>query len=130
MKLRLQPLDFIKKHITVKSILWIVLLLVLFCGIVSVIGYNSFTKALLSQYADGAFLTAEAAAQYVDADRMDEDQKSGGKTQLYLSTWENLDRLCNASGSTFIYVIQPDRSDYAHITFLFSTINHESSHTL
>lgn len=30
----------------------------------------------------------------------------------------------------FIYVIRPDRTDYGHITFLFSTINHETDYTV
>ena len=118
------------QHATVKSIGGIVLLLLVFFAVVSVIGYNSFTDALLSQYSEGAFLTAETAASMVDADRMDAYAQSGGTTEEYLETWDRLDQLCNTSGSTFIYVIQPDRSDYAHITFLFSTIDHDSRYTI
>ena len=123
-------MKFLREHAAVKSITGIILLLVIFSAIVSRIGYNSFTGALLSQYADGAFLTAETAAQYLDADRMEEYAGSGGTTEEYRAVWEQLDRLCNSSGATFIYVIQPDRTDYRHITFLFSTINHESSYSV
>ena len=123
-------MKILKQHATVKSIGGIVLLLLVFFASVSVIGYNSFTEALMSQYSEGAFLTAETAAQMLDADRMDEYAKSGGATQEYTDILEQLDHLCNSSGSTFIYVIQPDRSDYAHITFLFSTIDHESKYTV
>lgn len=119
----------LRRHVTFKSIFGIVLLLVLFSLIVSAIGYNSFTNALLNQYAEGAFLTARTAADLVDADRMDEYAQSGGTTAAYLEVWDRMDHLCNTSGSTFIYVIQPDRSDYAHITFLFSTIDHDSHYT-
>ena len=119
-----------KQHIALKSIGGIVLLLVIFCGIIGVIGFNSFTDAMLSQYAEGAFLTAETAKQLVDADRLEAYAQSGGVTEEYRSLWEQLDQLCNSSGSTFIYVIQPDRSDYAHITFIFSTINHESTYSV
>jgi hypothetical protein len=122
-------MKILKQHATVKSIGGIVLLLLVFFASVSVIGYNSFTEALMSQYSEGAFLTAETAAQMLDADRMDEYAKSGGATQEYTDILEQLDHLCNSSGSTFFYVIQPDRSDYAHITFLFSTIDHESKYT-
>ena len=118
-----------KQHATVKSISGIVLLLLVFFAIVSVIGYNSFTDALMYQYSEGAFLTAETAANLMDADRMDAYEQSGGITEEYIDVWEALDQLCNSSGSTFIYVIQPDRSDYAHITFLFSTIDHDSKYT-
>ena len=117
------------QHVTVKSIGGIVLLLLVFFAVVSVIGYNSFTEALLAQYSEGAFLTAETAAQQLDADRMEEYAQSGGTTPDYLDAWNKLDQLCNSSGATFIYVIQPDRSDYTHITFLFSTIDHKSKYT-
>ena len=79
----------LRRHVTIKSIFGIVLLLVLFSLIVSTIGYNSFTEALLQQYAEGAFLTARTAAELVDADRMDEYAQSGGTTAAYL---EVLDR--------------------------------------
>ena len=102
---------WLKKHAAVKSIGGIVLLLIVFFAIVSIIGYNSFTDALLSQYSEGAFLIAGTAARLVDADRMDAYAQSGGTTQEYNETWEQLDRLCNSSGATFIYVIRPDLSD-------------------
>ena len=123
-------MKFLREHAAVKSITGIILLLVIFSAIVSGIGYNSFSSALLSQYADGAFLTAESAAQSVDADRMEAYAESGGTTEEYLTVWEQLDHICNASGATFIYVIQPDRTDYGHITFLFSTINHNSDYSV
>ena len=120
----------LREHAAFKSITGIVLLLAVFSIIVSIIGFNSFTDALLDQYAEGAFLTAETAAQILDADRIDEYVRSNGTTEEYQAIWKRLDQLCNSSGSTFIYLIQPDRSDYAHITFLFSTINHERSYSL
>ena len=123
-------MKWLRGHATVKSISGIVLLLLAFFAIVSVIGYNSFTEGLMAQYSEGAFLTAEAASQLVDADRMDEYARSGGTTEEYRSAWKQLDQLCNSTGSTFIYVIRPDRSDYAHITFLFSTINHNSTYSV
>ena len=122
-------MKLLKQHATVKSIGGIVLLLLVFFATVSVIGYNSFTEALMSQYSEGAFLTAETAARRLDADRMDEYVQSGGATPEYLEAWKEMDGLCNSTGATFIYVIQPDRSDYAHITFLFSTIDHDSKYT-
>ena len=119
----------LRQHVTFKSIAGMVLLLVLFSTIVSIIGYRTFTNALLDQYAEGAFLTAQTAAELVDADRLDEYAQSGGTTPAYMDVWNRMDHLCNTSGSTFIYVIVPDRSDYGHITFLFSTIDHDSSYT-
>ena len=106
-----------------------VLLLVLFSVVVSIIGFNGFTSALMQQYADGAFRTARTASSELSADLIDYYWTSEGKTAEYLAIYDRLERLCNSSGSTFIYVIQPDTSDYAHIRFLFSTINADSRYT-
>ena len=122
-------MKFWKQHAAVKSISGIVLLLVVFSLIVGIIGYKGFTQALLEQYADGAFMTADTAAQVVDADHIEAYAESGGTTPEYREVWEKLDTLCNSSGVTFIYVIRPDRTDYAHITFLFSTINRNTCGT-
>ena len=118
-----------RQHATVKSITGIVLLLVLFSMIVLTIGFNIFTDALLEQYAEGAYLTAKTASQYVNADEMEDYMQSGGEGEAYEQVWDNLDRLCNSSGSTFIYVIIPDTTDYAHIQFIFSTIDHNTQYT-
>ena len=118
-----------RQHATVKSIAGIVLLLVLFSMIVLTIGFNIFTDALLEQYAEGAYLTAKTASQYVNADEMEDYLQSGGEGEAYEQVWDNLDRLCNSSGSTFIYVIIPDTTDYAHIQFIFSTIDHNTQYT-
>ena len=119
----------LRQHATVKSITGIVLLLVLFSAIVLTIGYNTFTDALLEQYSEGAYLTAKSAAQHVNADEMDDYVNSGGEGEQYMKVWDELDQLCNSSGSTFIYVIIPDTTDYAHIKFIFSTIDHNSKYT-
>ena len=112
-------LKAIRTHATAKSIIGIVLMLVLFSAIVLFIGFKGFTDQTMEQYSEGAFQTAQSAAEIVDADRMDAYVQSGGTTDEYLSAWNQLDYLCNVSGSTFIYVIQPDLTDYAHITFVF-----------
>ena len=119
----------LNNRIVFKSLFGIVLLLTVFSAIVSAIGSHVFTDALLNQYSEGAFRTADAAALAVDADRMDIYAASGGTGEEYKAIWDQLDQLCNATGATFIYVIQPDLSDYAHITFIFSTINHEMHYT-
>ncbi len=119
-----------KHRVAVKSITGIVLLLLVFSIVVCLIGYRGFSEALLQQYSDGAFRTAETALLTVDGDRMNAYWQSNGLTKEYTEVWSSLDRLCNSSGSTFVYVIEPDRTDYAHIRFLFSTINHNSSYSL
>ena len=119
----------IKENIIVKTILILVVVLVAFTVLVSVIGYQEVTQALLDQYSEGAFRTAGIAARFVDHDKIDEFMRSGGEGAEYEETWNRLYSICNATGSTFIYVITPDTSDYQHITFLFSTMNQESSYT-
>ncbi len=119
----------LKQHTAIRSISGIVLLLIVFSVIVGVIGYKVFTNALMNQYAEGAFLIAETSAQHVSGDRISEYLESGGTTEEYQTVLNDLENLCNTTGSTFIYVILPDRTDYAHITFLFSTMNRKSHYT-
>ena len=116
--------------IALKSIIGIVLLLIVFSYVVITIGYNVFTEVLLDQYADGAFRTANIAATYVDSKKIEVYASSHGTTAAYKSTLDKLTSACNSSGATFIYVILPDTDDYAHITFLFSTMNENSHYTL
>ena len=136
----------IKFHATVKSILGIVLLLVMFSLVVLTVGYATLTDALMEQYTDGAYLTAKTAAQLVNADSLgaysqigreweaSDESKSGEEcaeilnNAEYVETWNNMDRLCNSSGATFIYVIIPTE-DYSHIRFVFSTIDHNSKYS-
>ena len=120
-----------KRHIGIvfKSVFGIILLLTVFSLIVSTIGYNGFTEALLKQYSDDAFHTADIAVTCLDTDKMDAYAQSGGETKEYLEAWNKMQSLCNSSGVTFIYVIRPDLTDYGHITFLFSTINENSGYT-
>ena len=120
----------LQQRVTFKSISGIVLLLLVFSMIISVIGNRGFTEALMNQYSDNAFHTARIAAVVVDGDRVGEYWESGGETEAYRAVWESLTRLCNSSGATFVYVIEPDRTDYAHIRFLFSTINQNSNYSL
>ena len=111
-----------------KSISGLVVLMIVFSVIVSMIGFDGFTKALMEQYYDGAVHTADAAVMEIDGSRMDEYLASGGTTEEYKQVLEKLEGLCNSSGSTFVYVIQPDKT-YDNITFLFSAINENSSYT-
>lgn len=118
-----------KVSIMVKSISGIVMLLLVYSVIVSIMGFNNMTDALLEQYSDGAFRTADTAVMELDVSKIDEYAASGGTTEEYLEALESMERLCNSTGSTFIYVIRPDLTDYKHITFLFSTINENSEYS-
>ena len=119
----------LRESVVFKSIAGIVVPLVLLALIVATLGYRAVTDAMMEVYETGAVDIANTAALAVDADRLDEFAAGDGTSEAYLEEWTEMDRLCNSSGATFIYVIRPDQSDYAHITFLFSTINRESTYT-
>ena len=113
--------------LTFTSIAVMIFLLLAFALAVGIIGYKGFTKALLNQYADGAFRTASIGASYVNGEHIDEFLEPHERwTMDYLQVWDDLNQLCNLSDVTFIYVIKPDTTDYAHITFIYSTVNKES----
>ena len=117
------------ESVVFKSIIGIILPLVLLSLIIGFLGYHGFTDGMLELYETGAIEIARTASSNLNADRMDAYQAGGGTTEEYLAALSEMDRLCNSSGATFIYVIRPDLSDYAHITFLFSTINQNSKYT-
>ena len=117
-----------KSSITLKSIIEIMILLALFAGIISMLDYRAFSKAIYEQYEEGAFHIADAAAAVVDAGQIDSFYESGGNSEAYRETWKRLDQLCNASEATFIYVIRPDLSDYGTIFFVFSTVNRNTEY--
>ena len=113
------------RGITFKSLSTIVLLLLVFAVIVCLIGFDGFTDAILEQYSDSSFRTARICASLIDPDDMDRYAASGGVTEEYQTLYNRLDRICNATGSTFVYIIRPDTTDYGHITFIFSLMNRE-----
>ena len=119
-----------KDHIAVKSIVGIILLFIVFSLLISFVGHESFYDALLEQYSNEGAITARAGAKIVNADRVSAFVESGGTTAEYRYVLYQLDELCNSSGSSFVYVILPDRTDYAHITFLFSTKDHSADYPL
>ena len=119
----------ISKSIAFRSILMVVGLLIIYTTISGVIGYRATSDSLYDQYTEDAFQVANAAAFVVDGDELDEMIRDGEDSELYRETWNRLDQLCNAFDATFVYVIQPDLTDYGHITFLFSTLRWESEYT-
>ncbi len=120
----------LRNKVVFKSIFGIVIMLVVFSFAVNLIGFKGFTDALLKQYADGAFYTADMASYAINPDKMDAYLSSNCKTPEYKAAWLYLDRVCNTSGATFVYVIIPDTTDFGHITFVFSTIDHDSPYSL
>lgn len=116
--------------ITFKTIAGMITVVLVFSVLTCFVGYNSITQTLIEQYGREAERTARSAASLLDGDDIYRLSQSEGKNTEYLRIWNDLERLCNSSGSMFIYVIQPDTTDYGHITFLFSTINYDSEFDL
>lgn len=113
--------------IAFRTISGIVILLIVFALIVGFVGYERFTNAILDQYSEGGLLTAETAAAIIDGDDLYRMSMSNGDTSAYRKVYNELQSLCNSTDSEFIYVIQPDTTDYGHIRFLFSITNYESA---
>ena len=114
-----------KKSIAFRSISGIVALLVIFAGIMGYIGYDGFHDSTLEQYEEGALLTAQTAADIIDGEDLYRYVQSNGQSGDYKEALNELQTLCNSSGSAFIYVIQPDQTDYGHIKFILSVSNYE-----
>ena len=112
-----------------KTIFMLIVVMCLFTIIVCVIGYMEMSEAIMSQYSEEAFRTCSIAARVLGADRLDEYLESGGEGETYTTAYDRLSSICNSSGSTFIYVIVPDQTDYKHIKFVFSAMNQESHYT-
>ena len=116
-------------RIAFKSLLTYTALLFIFAVTMCIIGYRGFTEVLLRMYTRGGFRIAAAARYDIDADQLDAYLESGGNTDGYQESWDRLDKLCNASDATFIYVIRPDETDYGHVKYIFSTVNHNSKYS-
>ena len=115
--------------ITFKNNFSIAVLLTLFAVIISSIGIRAFNEAMYEQYEEGAFGIAESAVRFVNGDKLYIYEENGGTSEEYQQSWKQLDRICNGSGAMFIYVIRPDLTDYGHIRFVFSTVNHNSEYS-
>ena len=118
-----------KRRISIfmKSIPAMVIPLIVIAVIACVAGYRSLTEAITQVYTESSVETAFTAATMIDADKLDDYLISGGVSEEYNELVDAVEHLCNTSGSMFIYVIQPDLSDYNHITFIISTRRSDST---
>ena len=112
-----------------RSIAGIVLLMIVFAVIIGYTSYRNFAKLTLKQYSEDAILTAHTAANIVDGEDLYRYNLSNGDTGEYITAYNEIQKLCNTTDSAFIYVIQPDTTDYAHIRFIFSVAGYESGFT-
>lgn len=122
----MNALKNLNRHIAFKSLTGIVIMLVVLAVILSIIGYNKFSEALMEEYTNGAFRMCAVAKNTVDVKSLDQYLEEGGTSAAYKRTWDRLDEMCNATDATFVYVIVPDQTDYRHITYVFNVVNHDS----
>lgn len=76
--------------LTFNIIAAIAVLLLVFCAVVSTIGYYKFTDSLTKEYTDSAFRTAETAAFLVEPDKIEEylqSNETAKKIEAYLRNY-------------------------------------------
>ena len=118
----------LSNSIAFKSIAGIVALLIVFSAILGIIGNVEYSRALMEQYAEGAFYTADAASLAVKPDHLQIYLNNGGAGEEFDNAQSVLSKLCDSQGAAFIYVIQPDLTDYAHITFVLVGVNSDNTY--
>ena len=118
----------LSNSIAFKSIAGIVALLIVFSAILGIIGNVEYSRALMEQYAEGAFYTADAASLAVKPDHLQIYLNNGGTGEEFDNAQSMLSKLCDSQGAAFIYVIQPDLTDYAHITFVLVGVNSDNTY--
>lgn len=107
----------------------IAVLLLVFCAVVSTIGYYKFTDSLTKEYTDSAYRTADTAATLVNADHIDlyllnfqsiRDKEDTELSREYYQSLERLNILRDKQNVTIIYVIAVDTTDYEHFISVFN----------
>ncbi|MBQ9527784.1 MAG: hypothetical protein IJR68_09245, partial [Fretibacterium sp.] len=113
-----------RANLTVQILAGVVAVFAVLCGIVSYIGYHEFTEALEAQYESKAYGTARMAAADVMPELLTPGSVSPQEQQLMFQLLnQEWQLLADAQDATFIYIIQPDRTDYGHIRFVLSVMN-------
>lgn len=106
----------------------IIILLLLFGLLQSLAGYYQFTESFTAEYNESAFRTAETAATLVDGRRIKSFLETNGESDDYRQMCGYLNTLCQKQNVTLIYVIDPDRTDYANFTAVLSVSNVNSDY--
>ena len=116
-----------KRRLSTSVIVGIVTALIAFGLIADLIGYKQFTETITNQYQDYAVSIAEEAAGQINTEDLTSFRESKGASPEFAAAHESLQKLCNNMNAEFIYIIDADRSDYGHITFIFEVVNENSS---
>ena len=107
----------------------VVLLLIIFGGVLSVIGYFTFTKNLTNQYVKHSYSIANLSSAIVDGDMIDEYLAGNETDPEYKTTQQRLDVILDKQGCTLIYVIKVDTKDYRSYTSIFNSVQEGRGYT-
>ena len=116
--------------LAVRIIAAMILILVLFSGVVGLIGYIRFSRSLKAEYTNAAYRTAVTAALLIDGGRLDDYNEAVGRGESYDTTRRFLNVLCQKQDVTTICVLQPDTWDYGRFTVIFDVVNVNSGFSL
>lgn len=102
----------------------VVLILLLFGGLTSFIGYTQFTSALDEHYAQNGYNICRLATKVLVADDiMDYLDPEYMETEEYQLTMARLDAMTEELDCAFIYAMVPLNEDCSQVKFLFETQN-------
>ena len=107
----------------------IILLLVILGGIVSMLGFLTFSDTIVSQYTESTRHMAETAAAAINGDHIDA-YLAGEYPEEYRQTAARLDDNCVTMHVSLIYLIDVDRSDYGRFVSVFNSVNNEVDNSL
>ena len=108
-------------------ILAVVVLLVVFGGVLSFIGYHQFYESLTKQYVNHSYSVAHISASVVNGNKIDYYLDNDETEITYAHTQDQLNRILVDSGVTLIYVIKVDTEDYLSFKSVFNSVDPNDS---
>lgn len=115
-------IDQMRSSLALNTIGAIIMILALFCTIVSILGYVTFTNAFNREYSHTTSHIAYTAASLVDGDDLDA-YLAGDQESDYLKTKRILDGFVERMNISLVYVIKVDTSDYGRFVSIFNSVN-------
>ena len=106
----------------------VVFALILFSVLVSLIGYISFTRAFINEYAESTYRMADTATTLVKGDLLNA-YLNDEYTEEYATMKKYLDTYCTKMNVTMMYIIVVDQSDYGRFTCVVESVNNSVDNT-
>ena len=127
----MRKIDKLRASMTANIIGAIVLAILVFGLVVSSIGYLSFTKAFINEYAVSTYHMDDTATSLINGDHL-EAYLEGGMAEEYRQTKDYLDAYCRKMSVSLIYLIRVDTVDYGRFVSVFNSVDNsvdDSSYT-